>query len=90
MLEHLDQLQSTGLSELAAVSSPDALESWRLAYLAGSVQTDIKSVLSFASLSQVGLIVAVQSLPNAGLTVFELQVLMAAAAMTGGRVLEKR
>ncbi len=28
------------------------------AYLAGSVQTDIKSVLSFASLSQVGLIVA--------------------------------
>lgn len=29
-----------------------------LAYLAGSVQTDIKSALSFASLSQVGLIVA--------------------------------
>ncbi|MDB5352779.1 MAG: NADH:ubiquinone oxidoreductase subunit 5 (chain L)/multisubunit Na+/H+ antiporter, MnhA subunit [Planctomycetota bacterium] len=29
-----------------------------LAYLAGSVQTDIKSVLSFASLSQVGIIVA--------------------------------
>jgi NAD(P)H-quinone oxidoreductase subunit 5 len=28
------------------------------AYLAGSVQTDIKSVLSFASLSQVGIIVA--------------------------------
>jgi NAD(P)H-quinone oxidoreductase subunit 5 len=28
------------------------------AYLAGSVQTDIKSILSFASLSQVGLIVA--------------------------------
>src|SRR5205807_2103872 len=28
------------------------------AYLAGSVQTDIKSALSFASLSQVGLIVA--------------------------------
>ena len=29
-----------------------------LAYLAGSVQTDIKSALSFASLSQVGIIVA--------------------------------
>jgi NAD(P)H-quinone oxidoreductase subunit 5 len=29
-----------------------------LAYLIGSVQTDIKSVLSFASLSQVGIIVA--------------------------------
>ena len=29
-----------------------------LAYLAGSVQTDIKAALSFASLSQVGIIVA--------------------------------
>jgi len=36
MLEHLDQLQSTGLVELAAVASPDGLEAWRLAYLAGS------------------------------------------------------
>jgi phenylalanyl-tRNA synthetase alpha chain len=36
MLEHLDQLQSTGLAELAAVASPDGLEAWRLAYLAGS------------------------------------------------------
>lgn len=36
MFEHLDQLQTQGLAELAAVSSPDALEAWRLAYLAGS------------------------------------------------------
>jgi signal transduction histidine kinase len=36
-----------------------------------------------AAVIQVGLIVAVQSLPNSDLTVFELQALMGAAAMTG-------
>lgn len=36
-----------------------------------------------AGLTQVGLIIAVQSAPNPDLTVFELQVLMAAVTMTG-------
>ena len=42
-------------------ASPSSPWGWRprvFAHLAGSVQTDIKSALSFASLSQVGLIVA--------------------------------
>jgi len=46
-----------------------------------------------AGLTQVGLIVAVQSAPNADLTVFELQVLMAAVTMTGlmlGVVVDER
>lgn len=40
------------------------------------------AVLS-AALTQIGLIIAVQSLPHPDLTVFELQVLMAAMTMTG-------
>lgn len=36
MLELAEQLQSQGLDELSRVSSAEALESWRLAYLAGS------------------------------------------------------
>ena len=46
---------STTLSVIVVVSG---LTTAVFAYLAGSVQTDIKSVLSFASLSQVGIIVA--------------------------------
>ncbi|UCD76344.1 MAG: phenylalanine--tRNA ligase subunit alpha [Phycisphaerales bacterium] len=33
MLEHLNQLESTGLAELQSVSDADALEQWRIAYL---------------------------------------------------------
>ena len=36
MLELIESLEKTGLSELSAVSPPDALEAWRLSYLAGS------------------------------------------------------
>jgi NAD(P)H-quinone oxidoreductase subunit 5 len=43
---------------LSAVVVALGLTTALVAYLAGSVQTDIKSVLSFAALSQVGLIVA--------------------------------
>jgi NAD(P)H-quinone oxidoreductase subunit 5 len=43
-----------------------------LAYLAGSVQTDIKSALSFASLSQVGIIVAEIGLGFRYLALFHL------------------
>jgi NADH:ubiquinone oxidoreductase subunit 5 (subunit L)/multisubunit Na+/H+ antiporter MnhA subunit len=45
-------------SALCAVIVVLGLGTAGLAYLIGSVQTDIKSVLSFASLSQVGIIVA--------------------------------
>ena len=33
MIDQLNQLESLALSELANVGSPDALESWRIAYL---------------------------------------------------------
>ena len=33
MLEQLNEMESTGLAELAAVSDADALEKWRIAYL---------------------------------------------------------
>ncbi len=33
MLEHLDQLETTGLAELEAANDADALEQWRIAYL---------------------------------------------------------
>ncbi|MBX3380485.1 MAG: phenylalanine--tRNA ligase subunit alpha [Phycisphaeraceae bacterium] len=44
MLELAEQLQTQGLDELSRVSSADALEAWRLAYLAGSGK--IKSVMA--------------------------------------------
>jgi phenylalanyl-tRNA synthetase alpha chain len=36
MLDVLEQLETTGLAELARAASPDALEQWRIAYLGGS------------------------------------------------------
>ncbi len=36
MLDLIQSLETNGLAELAAANSPDALEAWRLAYLAGS------------------------------------------------------
>lgn len=36
MLELIESLEKNGLAELAAATSPDALEAWRLSYLAGS------------------------------------------------------
>jgi signal transduction histidine kinase len=48
-----------------------------------SARLGLAGAVLASALTQIGLIVAVQSLPNADLTVFELQVLMAAAAMTG-------
>jgi two-component system sensor kinase FixL len=48
-----------------------------------SARLGLSGAVLASAVTQVGLIVAVQTLPNADLTVFELQVLMAAAAMTG-------
>jgi signal transduction histidine kinase len=48
-----------------------------------SARLGLAGAVLAAGLMQVGLIVAVQSAPNADLTVFELQVLMAAVTMTG-------
>ena len=48
-----------------------------------SARLGLAGAVLASALTQVGLIVAVQSLANPDLTVFELQVLMAAAAMTG-------
>jgi signal transduction histidine kinase len=48
-----------------------------------SARLGLSGAVLASALTQVGLIVAVQSLPNPDLSVFELQVLMAAAAMTG-------
>lgn len=48
-----------------------------------SARFGLSGAVLASAVIQVGLIVAVQSLPNSDLTVFELQALMAAAAMTG-------
>lgn len=58
-----------------------------------SVRLGLTGAVLAAGLTQVGLIVAVQSTTNADLTVFELQVLMAAVTMTGlalGVVVDER
>jgi len=48
-----------------------------------SARLGLSGAVLVSAVTQVGLIVAVQTAPNADLTVFELQVLMAAAALTG-------
>jgi len=48
-----------------------------------SARLGLAGAVSAAALTQVGLIVALQSAPSPDLTVFELQVLMAALTMTG-------
>lgn len=58
-----------------------------------SARLGLSGAVLAAGLTQVGLIVAVQSAANADLTVFELQVLMAAVTMTGlmlGVVVDER
>lgn len=44
MLDLIESIEKTALTELSAVASPDALEAWRLAYLAGSGK--LKSVMA--------------------------------------------
>jgi signal transduction histidine kinase len=79
----------TTVALLAVVFGQDDKDHFKFFYLLflpvvwASARLGLPGAVLASALTQVGLIVAVQSLPNADLTVFELQVLMAAAAMTG-------
>jgi signal transduction histidine kinase len=74
---------------LAVVFGRDDRDHFKFFYLLflpvvwASARLGLPGAVSAAGLTQVGLIIAVQSAPNPDLTVFELQVLMAAVTMTG-------
>jgi two-component system, LuxR family, sensor kinase FixL len=77
------------LALLAVVFGQDDKDHFKFFYLLflpvvwASARLGLSGAVLVSALTQVGLIVAVQSLPNPDLSVFELQVLMAAAATTG-------
>jgi len=74
---------------LAVVFGRDDRDHFKFFYLLflpvvwSSARLGLTGAVLSAGLTQVGLIIAVQSVPNPDLTVFELQVLMAAMTMTG-------